>query len=218
MKNRRLKDLDQRASESTSQNQQGKNCSRLKPWQKTMVSMAVFLVYATVTVYCYTKVYIETTTVTSEDIVVEKEPIPTEEIVVTPVVCEEEVYEPEITPEQQLLLDDLEYIAHCVYAEAGNQDALGKAYVADCILNRFDTGRYKTYADVINEHNDKVWQFSCVANGSINKVEPDEETYAIIVEEFVGRKSYDILYFRTKHYHTFGTPAFKYGAHYFSTN
>lgn len=106
---------------------------------------------------------------------------------------------------------DIEYMARCVEAEAGNQQELGKRYVADCILNRFDLGKYETYSDVINEKG----QFSCVVNKSIS-VEPSDETIEIVLEEIENRQNYEILYFRTNKYHSFGTPCFKYKDHYFS--
>ena len=36
----------------------------------------------------------------------------------------------------------IEHLEKCVQAEAGNQDALGRAYVCDVILNRLDSGRW----------------------------------------------------------------------------
>lgn len=106
---------------------------------------------------------------------------------------------------------DIRYVACCVEAEAGNQSELGKRYVVDCILNRFDSGKYETYSDVINEKG----QFSCVSNKSINH-EPSEETLDIVQSEIESRKNNEILYFRTNKYHSFGTPCFKWQDHYFS--
>lgn len=107
--------------------------------------------------------------------------------------------------------DSLEYVAQCVEAEAGNQGYQGKVYVADCILNRLDSGKYDNYFQIINETN----QFQCVSNGSINCV-PSDETYEAVANELYNRTNSEILYFRTDHYHSFGTPCFVYKDHYFS--
>lgn len=120
--------------------------------------------------------------------------------------------------EAELWTDSLEYLACCVEAEAGNQSELGKRLVCDTVLNRFDSGKYDTLYDVINEEHNGVYQYSVVGDGRIFKVTPTEETYRIVNEELMNRTSTEVLYFRTKHYHTFGTPMFKEDDHYFSKN
>lgn len=118
--------------------------------------------------------------------------------------------------EAEIWADSLEYLAMCVEAEAGNQTELGKRLVCDTVLNRFDSGKYETLYDVINEEHGGVYQYSVVADGRILIVEPTEETYRIVAEELECRTNTEVLYFRTKHYHTFGTPLFKEDDHYFS--
>lgn len=108
--------------------------------------------------------------------------------------------------------DSLEYIACCVEAEAGNQSELGKRLVCDVILNRFNQGEYSSYFEVIDEPN----QFKVVENGSIETVNPTDDTYRIIAEELENQTNTEVLYFRTDHYHSFGTPLFKEDDHYFS--
>lgn len=125
------------------------------------------------------------------------------------------LYDVEPTPEDleaEQWCDSLEYLACCVEAEAGNQSELGKRLVCDTVLNRFDSGKCETLYDVINEPD----QYSVVSNGSILRVIPTEETYRIVAEEVENRTNTEVLYFRTKHYHTFGTPLFKEDDHYFS--
>lgn len=117
---------------------------------------------------------------------------------------------PQEVMEQQA--SDIEYLAQCIEAEAGNQSYMGKVYVLDCILNRMDYYQYDSYSDCINDKG----QFACVSNGSIYNMIPSDETYAIIEQELQSRTDYDIMYFRTAHYHTFGTPKFKCEDHYFS--
>lgn len=118
--------------------------------------------------------------------------------------------------EAELWTDSLEYLACCVEAEAGNQSELGKRLVCDTVLNRFDSGKYETLYDVINEEHNGVYQYSVVEDGSIFEVIPTEETYRIVAEEIENRANTEVLYFRTKHYHTFGIPLFKEDDHYFS--
>ena len=107
--------------------------------------------------------------------------------------------------------DGIEYLAQCVEAEAGNQGYMGKVYVCDCILNRFDAGEYKDFYEVINEEG----QFACVSNGSIDCT-PTDETYEVVWAELKSRTNTEILHFRTNYYHSFGEPCFQYKDHYFS--
>lgn len=113
---------------------------------------------------------------------------------------------------QEFTIGEVEYLCRCVEAEAGNQSELGRRLVCDVILNRFYSGKYTTLYEVIDEKN----QFAVVNNGSINRVEPTESTIALVKEELLNRTNTDVLYFRTEHYHTFGTPLFIEGDHYFS--
>ena len=118
--------------------------------------------------------------------------------------------------EAELWTDSLEYLACCVEAEAGNQSELGKRLVCDTVLNRFDSGKYETLYDVINEEHNGVYQYSVVEDGRIFEVTPTEETYRIVAEEIDSHTNTEVLYFQTGHYHTFGTPLFKEDDHYFS--
>ena len=107
---------------------------------------------------------------------------------------------------------EFEYIVKTVWAESGNQDELGQRYVTDCIINRKKKYKCKNYYDVIQAKN----AFATYSNGMIERAEPTELTYKVVKEELEHRTNTEILYFRTKHYHKFGTPCFKHGAHYFS--
>lgn len=111
------------------------------------------------------------------------------------------------------IIEDYVYFAQCVMAEAGDQDDLGKRLVIDVILNRKDNINFPdNITDVINE----PYQFEVVSNGSINEVIPTDDIYALIQEEIQNRTNYDVLYFRTDHYHNFGTQLFQHQDHYFS--
>ena len=112
-------------------------------------------------------------------------------------------------------IDDecFEYLVRCVEAEAGNQPELGKRMVCSVILNRYENWEYTTIEEVINDPG----QFSVVSDGSIYTVTPTEETYLAVEKELKARTNDKVLYFRANKYHSFGTPLFSIGDHYFST-
>ena len=128
------------------------------------------------------------------------------------------VDEPLSKPETDFSPESIDYLAKCVQAEAENQSELGKRLVCDTVLNRYDSGRYTSLEDVINEENNGVYQYSVVEDGRIHEAEPTEDIYRIVNEELTHRTDTEVLYFRTKRYHTFGTPMFKEDDHYFSKN
>lgn len=109
---------------------------------------------------------------------------------------------------------DIELVARCIEAEAGTENLDGKRLVADCIYNMMDAPEYP---DTATEVIMRKGTFSVVSNGSIWKVTPSVESYAAAQMEIENRISWEIMYFRTGHYHSFGTPWGKWGAHYFST-
>lgn len=117
------------------------------------------------------------------------------------------------TSSTTMIIEDYVYFAQCVMAEASDQDELGKRLVIDVILNRLDNTNFpNSINDIINE----PYQFEVVSNGSINEVIPTEDIYTLIQEEIQNRTNYDVLYFRTDHYHNFGTQLFQHQDHYFS--
>lgn len=133
------------------------------------------------------------------------------EVEVLPKVIVEAVEVEDLT--EEAYFDELEYLAACVEAEAGNQGLLGKRYVVDVILNRVDDERFPdTTTDVINEPK----QFAVVSDERINTVVPSEETYQAIQMELENRLDDTILFFRTGYYHTGYTPCFQHEDHYFS--
>lgn len=108
---------------------------------------------------------------------------------------------------------NIDYFAKCVMAEAGNQDEVGKRLVIDVIINRINNENFpNTIEDVINQPN----QFEVVSTGKINEVIPTDDIYTLIQEEMKNITNDEVLYFRTEHYHTFGTPLFQHQDHYFS--
>lgn len=135
----------------------------------------------------------------------------TKEVKATPVE-NTSVVKSESTPKRAISEAEFEYIVKTVWAESGNQDELGQRYVTDCIINRKKKYKCKNYYEVIQAKN----AFATYSNGMIERAEPTELTYKVVKEELEYQTNTEILYFRTKHYHKFGTPCFKHGAHYFS--
>ena len=108
-------------------------------------------------------------------------------------------------------IDDISYFAHCVMAEAGNQDEYGQRLVIDVILNRCDKYNMST-KEIINMPN----QFAVVDNDAIYNVEVEPYIYELIMQEILQRTNSEVLYFRTNHYHSFGIPVLHHQAHFFS--
>ena len=115
--------------------------------------------------------------------------------------CASAVYAYEYTP------SDVVLIGKVVQHEAGNQSELGKRLVIDTILNRVESESFpNSVIDVINQPgqycNPKEY-------GPV-------ELYSIIAQEMYVRTNDQVLWYRTKRYHTFGVPIIKEGSHYFS--
>lgn len=117
----------------------------------------------------------------------------------------------------EIFYGEAEEVALIVQAEAGNQDELGKRYIADVIWNRVESDEFPDKPGDVIYQMDPV-QFATTVNGAMGKAgyEIDEDTFYIVLDEYENRTNSEIIYFRTGHYGS-GTPAFKYGAHYFST-
>lgn len=117
-------------------------------------------------------------------------------------------------PEVDISQEEIHLIALLTDAEAGGESEYGQRLVIDTVLNRLLTDGFpKTVYDVINQPN----QYSPVSSGRIwNRVLRDD-LVRLVEEECIKRTNKEVLFFRTKYYHSFGTPMFQVGAHYFST-
>jgi len=122
--------------------------------------------------------------------------------------------ETETETELQYRYDDIELLARLVNAEAGNQCEEGIRLVIDVVLNRVDS---PDFPNTVTEVLYFPGQWAAISNGSADLSEVREDIVRWILEEQDNRVSTEALYFRTKHYHTFGTPLFQVGDHYFST-
>lgn len=113
--------------------------------------------------------------------------------------------------------EDVADIAKVVVAEAEGETALGKRYVADVIFNRVES---KDFPDNIHDVVFQKNQFCTTGSRASAWEKLDDETWndicKLVRDEYSDRKDKSIIFFRTSRYSDYGTPAFKYGAHYFS--
>lgn len=122
-------------------------------------------------------------------------------VIVVEMISDEVQYETELTEYEK------ELIAKVVYAEAGNQDYVGKRLVADTILNRVNDPAFPdTVAGVIYQPH----QFAHPA------ATYTPECYGAVEAECKERLDYDILWFCNYKYLPYGIPAYQHGAHYFT--
>ena len=113
----------------------------------------------------------------------------------------------------QLSNSEIELIALITIGEAEGESVEGKRMVIDVILNRMDScGFPDTVKGVIYQKG----QFECTWNGRLNRCTVTDEVRQLVREELKSRSNSEVLYFRTGHYHGFGTPVVKVGNHYFS--
>lgn len=111
-----------------------------------------------------------------------------------------------LTPEEYVVL------AHCVEAEAGNQDVYGRQLVVDVVFNRVDSADFPdNVIDVIYQEH----QFAVVTDGRIDTVTPSEDTYKAIDLECDLQTNTEVLYFSAEGYLPYGEPWEKVGDHYF---
>lgn len=155
-----------------------------------------------------------------EEIVLRIEPIPAKASRVMPK-YEVKVLEKEETPEdiqeqieEEHYFAELELLAACVEAEAGNQGLLGKRMVADVILNRVDDPDWpNTITGVITQKN----QFTTWSNGMIESVSISDESFEACKIELAERSYPGIYYFTAGDWGNYGTHWKKVGDHYFCT-
>ena len=116
---------------------------------------------------------------------------------------------------------EFEYLCKCVESEAGDQDYLGRCYVADVILNRIESDGFpNNVVDVINQKHFKNgkwhWQFEVVKNDRINSVKVTDETRKAVQEELIERKNKEMLFFCAYDwFRGWAEYMFKHDGHYF---
>lgn len=136
--------------------------------------------------------------------------------------AQEEMYRLEMLEEQQAHVEEnnrryaaeLEVLAKCVEAEAGNQSIDVKRAVISAILNRTEDA---DWPDTISEVIADPYEFATYWNGRMNEVEPSISTYEAISLEMETRSYPGLYYFDMDDYLPYGTPYVKMGNLYFST-
>lgn len=110
--------------------------------------------------------------------------------------------------------EDIELLALLTMAEAEGECEEGKRLVIDTVLNRVDSDEFPdTIHDVIYQKK----AYTSMWNGRVDRVEITDEVIQLVKEELESRTNTDVLYFRTGHYSSYGTPLFKVENHYFSS-
>lgn len=104
---------------------------------------------------------------------------------------------------------NVEFLAKLLFAEAAISSRLGQIYTCSAILNFCD------YENI------SLWKaghdVGCFAVAPyVDEMEPTEEIYEVIEYVLNGGRIADICYFRTKRYHSFGSPICQIDGHYFS--
>ena len=109
---------------------------------------------------------------------------------------------------------ELEILARCVEAEAGNQSIDVKRAVVSVILNRVDD---EDWPDTMSEVIADPYEFATYWNGRMDEVTPVTSTYEAISQEMETRSYPGLYYFDMDKYLQYGTPYKKMGDLYFST-
>ena len=109
--------------------------------------------------------------------------------------------------------DELDLLYRTVQAEGYTLGYEGMRLITDAILNLAEKQGVSVTDCILNPG-----QFTVVSTGAIWKQPIYQETIDAVLTELKGpRVDYSIKYFRTGHFHGFGTPCFRYGNVYFSS-
>ena len=123
--------------------------------------------------------------------------------------------EPEDLPEEETSVGEpteLDLLYRVVQAEGFTMGVEGMQFITDAILN-LARDRGCSINDVLCSG-----AYTVVNNGAIWRQSIYPETITAVDAEIGGDQlDYSIKYFRTGHYHGFGSPAFRYGNVYFSS-
>lgn len=130
-----------------------------------------------------------------------------EEVVDEPV---DETMEQESEIESMHYPDEIDLLCRTVQAEGLTMGVTGMRYITDSILNLARDRGCSIYDVLVSG------AYTVVNTGAIWKQSIYSETIEAVNAELNGQLDYEIKYFRTGHYHGFGTPSFNFGNVYFS--
>ena len=128
--------------------------------------------------------------------------------------AEQERMRANVEANNQKYAAEMEVIARCVEAEAGNQSIDVKRAVISVILNRVDD---EDWPDTISEVIADPYEFATYWNGRMDEVTPSATTYEAISMEMETRSYPGLFYFDMDAYLPYGTPYARMGDLYFST-
>lgn len=130
---------------------------------------------------------------------------PSEAIEPIPEPIEEDLY--------SLTDEEIDLLALVTMAEAEGEPEKGKRLVIDTILNRVDHEHFPdTVYDVIYQPK----AFTSMWTSRVKRCYVRDDIRQLVIEELENRTNEDVIFFRTDHYHSYGTELFKEGKHYFS--
>ena len=127
---------------------------------------------------------------------------------------EQERMKAEAEANNQKYAAEMEILARCVEAEAGDQSIDVKRAVISVILNRVDDD---AWPDTIREVIADPYEFATYWNGAMDEITPATSTYEAISLEMETRSYPGLLYFDMDAYLPYGTPYAKMGDLYIST-
>ena len=107
----------------------------------------------------------------------------------------------EYTPEEMVMIGKI------VEHECPHESELGQRLVIDTIMNRVESEAFP------NTVRDVLAQPGQYCNP---KKYPPEGIYILIAQEAIARTNPNVLWYRTKKYHSYGRPITQEGGHYFS--
>lgn len=110
-----------------------------------------------------------------------------------------------------LTKEEVMLIASIVVGEAEGEGELGQRLVADTILNRVESEKFP---DTVHEVTHQPGQYDCLWNGRLNRCNPTDKIFNLVMEEAANRTNKEVIFFRTGHY-GYGKPLFQEGHHYF---
>lgn len=107
--------------------------------------------------------------------------------------------------------DEINLLYRVVQAEGFTMGVKGMQYITDAILNLARSRGCSIYEALTSG------AYTVVNTGAIWRQSIYSETIAAVNAELGGQLDYEIKYFRTNYFHSFGTPCFAYGNVYFSS-
>lgn len=128
--------------------------------------------------------------------------------------AEQERMRANVEANNQRYAAEIEILARCVEAEAGNQSIDVKRAVISVIMNRVDDD---AWPDTISEVIADPYEFATYWNGAMDEVTPSASTYEAISLEMENRSYPGLFYFDMDQYLPYGTPYARMGDLFFST-